>query len=547
MLYPHGFLHLFPFHPFLGFADFNRATGAVAECACGVFNVRRFGAAGDGKTLDTDAINAAIEAAARVGGGTVFFPAGTYLSFSIRLKSDIAIHLDQGATLLAADPRFEAGGYDEAEANESGDVHRYQDFGHSHWHNSLLWGENLENLSIAGPGRIDGAGLTRTSQSRPGIGNKAIALKLCRNVILKDFSMLMCGHFAVLATGIDNLSIDNLKIDTNRDALDIDACRHVRISNCSVNTMNDDAIVLKSSYALGFARATENVTITNCQVTGFDPGSFLDGTYRREQKHAPDRDGPTGRIKLGTESNGGFRNITIANCVFERSRGLALETVDGGVIEDVAVTNITMRDIDSSPIFIRLGNRARGPEGTPVGAIRRVKISHVVAYNADARYASIIAGLPGHPVEDVELSDFRIVYTGGLTMEQIARQPAELVNPFFMHGNSGAGGARDPYRPPELEKGYPEPSAFGLLPAYGFYIRHARGVSLRDVSVSFLETDERSPVVLDDVSDIVFDRFRAQSMEDRPVFVLRDVADFEARCCAGADDVRLKAVTERTH
>ena len=129
-----------------------------------------------------------------------------------------------------------------------------------------------------------------------GLGNKAIGLKLCRNVVLRDFSILNGGHFAILATGVDNLTIDNLKVDTNRDGFDIDSCRNVRISNCSVNSPNDDAIVLKSSFALGFARATENVTITNCLVSGYDIGSLLDATYKKTVKEAPDHDGPTGRL-----------------------------------------------------------------------------------------------------------------------------------------------------------------------------------------------------------------------------------------------------------
>jgi polygalacturonase len=250
----------------------------------------------------------------------------------------------------------------------------------------------LENISITGQGSIHGRALTRTSSVRKGLGNKAIALKLCRNVIIRDITILMGGHFALLASGVDNLTIDNVKVDTIRDGLNIDSCRDVRITNSTVNAMNDDAIVLKSSYALGLPRATENVTITNCKVSGFDPGTFLDGSYQRKQVHAPDRDGPTGRIKLGTESNGGFRNISISDCVFERSRGLAIETVDGGVIEDINVFNITMRNVSSSPLFIRLGNRARGPAGTPTGVIRRVQISNVTVENADARYPSFIGG-----------------------------------------------------------------------------------------------------------------------------------------------------------
>src|SRR5882724_784515 len=201
----------------------------------GVFNVRSFGAKGDGQSLDTAAINNAIDAAAKAGGGTVRFPAGTYLSYTIRLKTNIALYLDQGSTILAADTPAgvkQGEGYDAIEPNEWGDKFQYQDFGHSHWHNSLIWGENLQNISILGPGLIYGKGLSRgQNAARQGVGNKAISLKLCRNVIIRDVSILQGGHFAILATGVDNLTIDGIKIDTNRDGIDIDACRHATVSN----------------------------------------------------------------------------------------------------------------------------------------------------------------------------------------------------------------------------------------------------------------------------------------------------------------------------
>ena len=239
-----------------------------------------FGARGDGKTIDTAAINQAIDAAAAAGGGTVSFPAGTYLSYSIHLKNNVGLYLGHGCTLVAA----EGTGYDAAESNEPWES--YQDYGHNHWHNSLIWGEGLHDVSIIGPGRIWGKGLSRGDGHPPkaetaGVGNKSIALKNCRNVLLRDFSILHGGHFGILATGVDNLTIDNLQIDTNRDGMDIDCCRNVRIANCSVNSPWDDAIVLKSSYALGFARATEMVTISDCLVSGdYEEGSLLDGTFR---------------------------------------------------------------------------------------------------------------------------------------------------------------------------------------------------------------------------------------------------------------------------
>ena len=514
-----------------------------------VYDVREFGAKGDGKNLDSVAINKAIEAAAAAGGGTVTFPAGTYLSVSIRLRSNITLQLAPGATILAADVVPGKITYDLPEPNE---WDMYQDFGHSHWQNSLIWGIGVENVSIVGPGLINGKGLTRRSPrarrvnqpgdrpvtlggqtgARPqaplgedddptvmnGLGNKAIALKLSRNVLLRDFSILNGGHFALLATGVDNLTIDNVKVDTNRDGFDIDSCRNVRISNCSVNSPNDDAIVLKSSYALGFARATENVTITNSLVSGYDIGSLLDGTFKRNVTEAPDRDGPTGRVKLGTESNGGFKNITISNLLFDHCRGLALETVDGGLLEDVTFTNITMRDITNSPLFLRLGKRMRGPAGTAMGHLRRVNINNIVAYNADGRYASIIAGIPDHHIEAVSLSNIRIYYRGGGKQELADVQP------------------------PERETNYPEPSMFGDIPAYGFFIRHAKGITLSNVAISYLSDELRPPFVLHDVNGVVFNHVTAQRAKDVPAFLFRNVLDFGTSNFKGLPDTRLDRV-----
>jgi len=477
---------------------------------------------GDGKTLDTAAINKAIEAAAAAGGGTVTFPAGTYLSGSIRLKSHITLHLEAGATLEAtSDPNA----YDPAEPNEVGDKLGYQDFGHSHWHNSLIWGERVEHVTILGPGRIHGKGLTRGGGGRGGgtarVGNKSIALKNCHNVLIRDLTILQGGWFCILPTGVDNFTIENVKIDTNRDGINIDCCRNVRVSNCSINSPADDGIVLKSSFALGRFRATENVTITNCQLSGYDMGSFLDGTFARTMGRAPDRDGPTGRIKFGTESNGGFKNITISNCVFDYCRGLALETVDGGLLEDVTITNLTMRDIVNSPIFLRLGSRMRGPEGTPVGRLRRVTISNVTVYNADPRYSSILSGIPGYDIEDVTLSNIRIVARGGGTRADAERTPAER------------------------ENAYPEPSMFGNTPAYGFFIRHAKGLTLDNVEVSVLQEDLRPALVLSDVKGVEIRHLKAQRAPDVPTLVLNNVADLRVHECGPLPDTRLEAVEDK--
>jgi len=236
---------------------------------------------------------------------------------------------------------------------------------------------------------------------------------------------------------------------------------------------------------------------------------------------APDRDGPTGRIKFGTESNGGFKNITISNCVFDYCRGLALETVDGGLLEDVTITNLTMRDIVNSPIFLRLGSRMRGPEGTPVGRLRRVTISNVTVYNADPRYSSILSGIPGYDIEDVTLSNIRIVARGGGTRADAERTPAER------------------------ENAYPEPSMFGNTPAYGFFIRHAKGLTLDNVEVSVLQEDLRPALVLSDVKGVEIRHLKAQRAPDVPTLVLNNVADLRVHECGPLPDTRLEAVEDK--
>jgi len=495
-------------------------TLAIALClspAClsAAFDVKTYGAKGDGKTEDRESINKAIDAASAAGGGTVYFPAGTYLTGSIRLRSNITLQFEHGSRIEASsDPAA----YDAPEPNE---WDKFQDFGHSHFHNSLIWGENLDNVAIVGAGLISGQALSRGDRG----ADKAIALKLSRHVTLRDFSILNGGHFGILATGIDNLTIDNVLIDTNRDGMDIDSCRNVRISNSSVNTPNDDAIVFKGTHALGFARASENVTVTNSLVSGYDIGSLLDGTYKRTVKAAPDRDGPTGRIKIGTESEGDFRNFTISNIVFDRSRGLALESVDGANIEDITVSNITMRQISNAPFFIRLGSRMRAPEGVAIGSIKRISISNVNVYDADPRYGSIISGIPGHDIEDVKLSDVRIVYRGGLNLDEVAKQPADLVNTFFFRATGGVP-PREPYATPEREKEYPEPSMFGMLPAYGFFIRHATGVEFSNVDVSYMKEDGRPAFVLDQVKGADFQHVKAEKAPGVPTFVLQNVEGF---------------------
>jgi polygalacturonase len=519
--------------PTVSLAGSAQEGATSAAPALGVFDVRKYGATGDGKTLDTDAVNRTIDAAAAAGGGLVLFPSGTYLCFSIRLKSQVHLHLEQGSTILAAEsPRagqqtgYNGGVYDAAEPNKAWDA--YQDYGHNHWHNSLLWGEDIHDVSITGPGLIYGRGLSfganRTQRGnypiytaeQAGVGNKAIALKNCRNVLLRDFSMLKGGHFCLLLTGVDNLTIDNLKIDTDRDGMDIDCCQNVRVSNCTVNSPWDDGICPKSSYALGYARPTRNLTITNCWVTGYyELGSVLDGTFK---KFAPELHVPrTGRIKCGTESNGGFINVTISNCVFEGCNGYALESMDGALLEDITITNTTMRDLVSGPLFMRLGARLRGPkESTKVGTMRRILISNLSCFSAP-RQSSILTGIPGYLIEDVKLSNIYIETTGGGTAEDGKVQP------------------------PELENGYPDPGRFGPMPATGFFLRHMKNLEMSHVEIANETPDARPAFYLADVERADFFAVTAPRNAEG-VFALRGVKDLRIGWSRAAADAALSVV-----
>jgi polygalacturonase len=460
--------------------------------AVNLFMARDFGAVGDGRHIDSPAINAAIEQASRDGGGTVVLTEGTYLCYSIRLKSNITLRLEKGAVIKAA-PVTDTEGYDEAEPNDS----RYQDFGHSHWHNSLIWGDSLHHVTIEGEGLIDGTdvlsrGGPRRGYTGPTVANKALALRECRHVNIRGVSFLRCGHFALLLTGVDDLTIEDVDCDTNRDGFDIDCCERVVVRNCRVNTLNDDAIVLKCSYALGRPKPTQHVLIEDCEVSGYDVGTMFDGTRTKNVEKAPDGDGPTGRIKLGTESSGGFRHITIRRCTFTHCRGLALETVDGAEMKDIRVSDLKMTDICNSPIYIRLGNRMRAPEGFHPPKVSDVRISNVHVADADSRYACLIAGVEGHPVSNVRIRNIYVQFRGGLTLEDVEEQRGS--NPFFRP---------EARKPGQLgEANYPEPSAHGIQPAWGFSISHARNIRLKNVRLETIQPDERPMLHLENTSNV---------------------------------------------
>jgi polygalacturonase len=620
------------------------------------FDITTYGAVSKGPAVaNQTAINAAITAAAAAGGGTVVVPSGDFRTYTIRLKSRVGLHLVSRDSVIraavpGAAPDGDGGLYDAPEPNLFVGL---QDHGHSHWANSLIYGVDVEHVTISGPGLIDGSHLNargetvnvltggdprevknRTDPSEPGGGNKAIALKNSKNIVFRDFSIRNGGHFAIIGTGVVGWTVDGITVDTNRDAFNIDASQDVTVRNSVFNSLTDDAIVLKASFGLGRFFPTRNVLIEHCTVSGYDAGSVIDKVYSTRKLVATDRDGPTARIKLGTEGTTGFNTITIRDVVFDRSRGFALESVDGAELSDIILSDATMKNVSSSPIFVRLGDRGRTPVtgnsaselttpantvrlddrswvlpdipakygsypavrqvpsydkttavaiggttaritivnpvtpvrlnphavrpgdplaanavGSRVARIRNISISRVKIEDVDPRYPILLAGLVDHPIENVSITDVSVQYRGGLTLQHAVEQrqinqqynytghraaPATqsipwLVNTFFAKNeallpriawNAGTRAwEADPYNVPEMPREYPEPSNFGIVPAYGLYARHVRGLTVRNVSFSSMTPDTRPAVVLDDVDGATFAGFTATTSPGVPTFV----------------------------
>ena len=438
-------------------------------------SVRTYGAKGDGRANDSRGIQGAIDAAAQ-SGGTVYFPPGEYLSGTLRLRSRLTLRLDAGATLIASpddadfDP-IEPLGYKTFSDPETSDF-RF----------ALLQGVDLAQVSILGPGKIDG---NRTTRGGP----KPIALKRCRTVVIRDLTIVNAPNYNISLLGCDVVDIRGVTIQNGySDGIDPDCCQNVRISNCRIESA-DDAIVLKSSFALGVRRATLNVTVTNCHLTTIHNA-----------------------LKLGTESTGDFKNVVFSNCTVvgrthpwqgDLSSGVAIETVDGGSLERVTVSDIRMTNV-RAPIFVRLGQRGRGQDVPAAGALRNVTISNVTAVGAMT--ASSITGIPRHPISEVSLRNIRITAKGG--------GRAELVS----------------MKVPELEKTYPDAYMFKDLPAYGLYCRHVLGLTLDEIELSVDRPDARPAVVLDDVGRARVSALRAMPPgEGEALLWLRSVRDCVVR------------------
>ena len=424
------------------------------------YNIVDYGAVSDTTRLSTEAIQRAVDDCSAAGGGRVVVPAGSYKTGTLVLRSHVDFHLETGATLYGS-TRLED--YRPMKT----DYVSLRTWGETV---QLIFADKVQDVSISGRGTIDGRGAAfqKLSWNDEGITRPHLLRFIqSQDIRIEDVTLRNSGCWMQHYLACDRVLIRGIKVynrnNYNNDALDLDGCHDVRVSDLIADS-DDDAITLKSTSP----RLCENIVIHDCIVSSH-----------------------CNAIKLGTETNGGFRNISISNCVVKPSedqssqffgdpskRGtstISLEIVDGGTLENVHISNIVAEGTES-PIFIRLGNRARGyAEGVPVtaiGTIRNVRLSNISVTGA-GRTGCSITGLPGHPVEDIWLSDITISQQGGCKQVEV---PAD-----------------------EKEKDYPEATMWGVLPAKGFFVQHARNVNFRNVTVMTAEPDERPEYVKVDV------------------------------------------------
>jgi Glycosyl hydrolases family 28 len=455
----------------------------------GMLNVRKHGATGDGKTKDTRAIQAAIDACHAGGGGTVYFPPGIFLGGSLHLKGGVGLHLDHGATLRASEDAADFDPYETLGFKNAADRET------SFFHHALLWAEDAERVAITGTGTIDG------NRKRRG-GPKPIALKRCKLVTIRGITIRDSPNYCISLLGTDYVNIDGVTIlNGYSDGIDPDCCHHVRISNCHIESW-DDSIVPKTSFSLGKRRSTENVTVTNC-VLASNCNCF----------------------KLGTESGGDYRNIAVSNCtMFSRSTarppisGISLLSVDGSTMEGVTISNIAMTDV-RCPVFLRLGNRGRDMEKPIPGTIRDVLVANVTA--SGASWPSAVMGIVDHPVERVTFRDLRVGYKGGGTREEARAEVHEHVAK------------------------YPSADMFETYPAYGLYCRHARDLHLSGLHFRCESPDLRPAVRCDDVSRLAVDVLDAATAGDA-LLDFRNVQGAVVRGCAPAADTKVFLTVEGT-
>jgi polygalacturonase len=429
------------------------AEEVVATVPGMVCNVRDYKAVGNGRAKDTAAIQKAIDTASAAGGGMVFVPSGRYLCGTIQLRDNVTLHLAEGAILLGSTegadyPNFAATDFNRAPL-------------------ALVLAQKARNIAITGRGTINGQGGSFSHKDNAPGRPFGIKLVECQDVLIADVRVQDSAAWVIHLLACERAVVRGVRVwshtNYNNDGLDIDGCTDVAVSQCHFDCQ-DDAICLKSTPD----RLCENIVISDCIASSH-----------------------CNLIKMGTSSTGGFRNVTITNCVLLAPRyskklngaergigGINLELVDGGMMDRIAISNITMDGI-TLPLFIRLGSRKR-KDNQPVSTLRNVMISNIVATNLGV-VGSSITGLPGQSIENVTLSNLQFTYEGGGAAEDAQRAVRERAN------------------------AYPEGLMFGTLPAWGLYCRHVKGLKLHNVKLLLTAPDARHAVVFNDVEDLDLD------------------------------------------
>lgn len=466
---------------------------SCAAARAGNYTITDFGAKPDTSFLSTAAINQAIAACYKAGGGKVIIPAGNFKSGTIILKNNVVLYLESGATLFASTnpndfPRQQQPVY-RSQKDPGG------------WY-ALIYAADVVHTGICGTGIIDGQGALQRPRKEALQGDldgrpRNILLISCKDVIITGITMRNAGIWNQHYLNCEDVMVDRIRVfnhsNRNNDGIDIDGCRRFILSNSIIDS-DDDGIVMKST---GLA-ACEDIVINNCIVSSF-----------------------TNAIKCGTESTGGFKNIAISNCtvkpsisqlpsVFGFSRngitGISLEIVDGGIMDGVSVNNIVISGTDC-PIYVRLGNRARpykaGEPAPPVGQMRNISLANITAYNT-GNYSSSITGVPGGLINDISLNNIRLVNTGGLQKVD-----------FIAH----AGLVK------EDEKGYPEPTVWKNLPSYGLFIRHIGQLSLSNCSFGSTHPEIRKLIIGVDIKRLTIQNLTVDG-NDEPKITLTQVTKF---------------------
>ena len=406
-----------------------------------VFNVKTYGATGNGSTIDTAAINKAIAAAsAASGGGIVEFPAGTYKSVSIHLRSNVNLQLDAGATVSAA-----ASGFDAPEPNS---FSQYQDFGHSHFHDALIWGENLTNVAFTGSGTIDGAGNLHTGNITSGQADKAVSLALVDGLTFSGITIKRGGHFGILLNGGNHVTVDHLTISTatNRDGFNVINTANMTVANSHIAS-SDDALVFKSDFALGRTFPSTNIDVSDTTVSSTGNNA----------------------LQFGSETCGDFSDVHFSRITITSAgkAGIGIVSMDGAHISNVTYDTITMTHA-ATPIFIKIGSRGRCPGHPGAGTISGISINNVTGTTLSdgGSFTSTITGLPGHPVTGVTIANVKLTVPGG--------DPASDAT----------------INPPEAQTTY-VPRDYGTRPSYGWWLRHVGNISFQNDQVGFTSNDGR--------------------------------------------------------